>query len=66
MSLNANEKMLADNADADASYPDSDPDADLCIRIMYCAVPLLKNTLPIYPKLIRTYYNLLNSLKCDV
>ena len=26
MSLNVNEKMLAGNADADASYPDADPD----------------------------------------
>ena len=31
--MNANEEMLADNADADASYPDADSDADLCIRI---------------------------------
>ena len=50
MSLNANEEMLAGNADPDASYPDADPrllnlnagyadaDTDLCIRIMslYC------------------------------
>ena len=48
MSLNANEEMLAVNADADARYPDADSDAtylnkgyadtDLCIRIMslYC------------------------------
>ena len=47
MSLNANEEMLAGNADADASYPDVDPrllninagyadaDTDLCIRIMF-------------------------------
>ena len=27
MSTNANEEMLAGNADADASYPDADPDA---------------------------------------
>ena len=26
MSLNVNVKMLLDNADADASYPDGDPD----------------------------------------
>ena len=41
----ANKEMLTGNADADASYPDSDPDAsklfntgyadaDLCMRIM--------------------------------
>ena len=28
MSLNANEEMLAGNVDADASYPDADPDAN--------------------------------------
>ena len=27
MSTNANEEMLAGNADAEASYPDADPDA---------------------------------------
>ena len=26
--MNANEEMLADYADPDASYPDADPDAD--------------------------------------
>lgn len=47
MSVNANEKMLADNADTDASYLMlipmllylntyyDDADADLCIKIMY-------------------------------
>ena len=52
--------MLAGNVDADASYPDADPDAnlktsyadadtDLCIRIMslYCVYSLITKLIPL-------------------
>ena len=35
MSLNANEEMLADNADATASHPDADPDATYNLNTVY-------------------------------